>query len=124
MQNKILLVDDNEDLLKITELILKSQGYQIQIATTVQEAQLKIALDKPELMLLDVCICEEDGLQFCEQLKRDAATLNIKVILMSGYDFAKAEWHGADDFLLKPFDFNALTDKVAYHMTMSDKLTA
>ena len=116
MQQKILLVDDNEDLLKITGLILKSQGYEVHTAGTVEEATLLIDLNKPALILLDVCICQEDGLLFCNQLKHDAATHNIKVILMSGYDYDKKDWNGADDFLYKPFDFATLTEKVATHL--------
>jgi len=113
MHAPILLVDDNEDLVKITGLILKAQGYPVWTASTVEEATNLIKTQKPALILLDVCICQEDGLQFCDQLKHDAATLDIKVILMSGYEYSKEEWNGADDFLYKPFDFNTLTEKVA-----------
>ena len=112
MHSKILLVDDNEDLVKITGIILKSEGYQVFDAGTVEEATHLIATQKPSLILLDVCICQEDGLLFCNYLKDNAATNDIKVILMSGHEYSQKDWNGADDFLLKPFDFNALIQKV------------
>ena len=119
MHPKILLVDDNEDLVKITGLILKSEGYQVFSAGTVEGASQLIEAEKPALILLDVCICQEDGLLFCNQLKHNADTLDIKVILMSGYDYSKADWNGADDFLYKPFDFNTLTRKVAAQLSVT-----
>lgn len=112
MKNKILLVDDNADLLQITGLILKSQGYEIFSAPSVQMAEHYIQTETPQLMLLDVCICEENGLLFCNRLKQNAATKGIRIILMSGNDYSEQDWNGADDFLLKPFDFNALIQKV------------
>ena len=112
MKNKILLVDDNADLLQITGLILKSQGYEIFSALSVQLAEHYIQTETPQLMLLDVCICEENGLLFCNRLKQNAATKGIRIILMSGNDYSEQDWNGADDFLLKPFDFNALIQKV------------
>lgn len=112
MKNKILLVDDNADLLQITGLILKSQGYEIFSAPSVQLAEHYIQTETPQLMLLDVCICEENGLLFCNRLKQNAATKGIRIILMSGNDYSEQDWNGADDFLLKPFDFNALIQKV------------
>src|SRR5690349_3256436 len=103
METKILLVDDNEDLLKISQLILKSQGYDTDIASTIEDAEQKIIQQLPSLLLLDVNICNEDGRAFCSRLKQQTETQNIKVVLMSGYDYSEAEWNGADDFLQKPF---------------------
>ena len=125
MKNTILLVDDNEDLLQITALILKSQGYQTFSASSVQQAENLIESEHPQLMLLDVCICEESGLLFCNRLKQSALTKGIRIILMSGNEYNEKDWNGADDFLLKPFDFNLLTQKVAQQMQLVDqRLTA
>lgn len=113
MSTKILLVDDNEDLLKITQLILKAQGYETFLATTIEEASRKIKIHKPALILLDVSICaKDDGRMYCHQLKEEAATCGIRIILMSGDEYEGNELTDADDFLQKPFDFNDLIDKV------------
>lgn len=116
MRNKILVVDDNADLLKVTALILRSQGYDVLTADNVQDAAFLIEQEKPSLLLLDVCICQDDGLAFCNQIKHSAATMDIKVIMMSGHEYGKEEWNGAEDFLFKPFDFNQLIEKVAYQL--------
>jgi two-component system alkaline phosphatase synthesis response regulator PhoP len=120
MGTKILLVDDNEDLLKITQIILKAQGYDIFLATTIEEAARKIRIHQPALLLLDVSVCEkEDGRMYCQQLKEEAATKDIRIIMMSGNEYDGHELNGADDFLQKPFDFTMLTEKVAQQLSPS-----
>ncbi len=109
---KILLVDDNEDLLIITQIILKGQGYETFLATSIEVAERKIKIHKPQLLLLDVCIGDGDGRDFCRQLKSNPDTSAIHVILMSGDDFELGRNCMNDDFLAKPFDFNELISKV------------
>jgi DNA-binding response OmpR family regulator len=73
-------------------------------------------------MLLDVSICEQDdGRAYCRQLKEEAATKGIRIILMSGneYDVPPED---ADDFLQKPFDFTQLTEKVAAQLASAQEL--
>ena len=114
MSTKILLVDDNKDLLQITQIILKAQGYDIFMATTIEEAARKIKVHQPSLILLDVSICEQDdGRVYCHQLKEEAATKGIRIILMSGNEYDREELSDADDFLQKPFDFLELTEKTS-----------
>lgn len=113
MKKQILVVDDNEDLLLVVNVVLKAQGYQVELAHSVQEAQQLIHTQAPDLILLDVFVCDEDGREFCKQLKAEATTRNIKVILMSGdEDNSTAAGDLADDFLAKPFDFNELVVKI------------
>lgn len=114
MNTKILLVDDNKDLLQITQLILEAQGYETILATSIEEAGPKIRICQPALILLDMCICHQnDGRVYCRQLKEEAATKGIRIILMSGNEYDGHELKDADDFLQKPFDVAELTDKVA-----------
>ena len=112
MNPKILLVDDNQDLLLITQIILKGQGYDTFLATSIEEAERKIKIHQPSLLLLDVCMGDGDGRDFCRQLKTATATNNIHVILMSGDDCKLEKDCMGDDFLAKPFDFNELVTKV------------
>jgi DNA-binding response OmpR family regulator len=109
---KILLVDDNEDQLMITQIILKGQGYETFLATSIEEAERKIKIHQPQLLLLDVCIGDGDGREFCRQLKSNTDTSAIHVILMSGDDYGLENNCIGDDFLAKPFDFNELINKV------------
>lgn len=116
MNDKILLVDDNEDLLMITRIILKGKGYNAFLATSTEEALRKIKIHQPGLILLDVCICNEDGRELCYRLKSDAETNHLRIILMSGYEDCMHDNSVADDFLPKPFDYNELLTKVEHQM--------
>jgi DNA-binding response OmpR family regulator len=109
---KILLVDDNQDLLLITQIILKGQGYETFLASTIEEAERKLKIHQPSLMLLDVCLGNEDGVAYCKQLKTNPLTSFIHVILMSGDECKVNKDCMVDDFLSKPFDFNELVTKV------------
>ena len=123
MSTKILVVDDNEDLLQITQIILKAQGYDIFTATTIEEAERKVNIHQPALVLLDVSVCEkDDGRTYCQQLKVEAVTKGIRIILMSGSEYDGEELGNADDFLQKPFDFTELTEKVGQQITAANEL--
>ena len=123
MSTKVLVVDDNEDLLQITQIILKAQGYDIFTAPTIEEATRKINIHQPALILLDVSVCDkDDGRAYCEQLKEEADTKGIRVILMSGNEYDGAELGHADDFLQKPFDFTELTEKVGQQIAAANVL--
>lgn len=113
-EKKILLVDDNKDLLLIVQLILKAQGYDVVQACCVEEASRKIKIHRPALILMDVFIKEQDGRELCSQLKRETDTSDIRVIMMSGIESDNHSLYaiGADDFIQKPFDYNELLDKV------------
>lgn len=116
---KILVLDDNKDLLLIVQIILKAQGYDVVQACCVKEASQKIKIHHPSLVLMDVFIRDEDGREFCSSLKHDAATDDIKVIMMSGIDERNDNLYaiGADDFIAKPFNYDELLDKVQRQMT-------
>ena len=115
---KILLLDDNKDLLLIIQIILKSQGYEVIQASCVEEGVQKIKIHKPSLIMMDVFIKDEDGRELCSQLKRDTETSTTKVIMMSGIESDNDLLYmiGADDFIQKPFDYNELLEKVQKQM--------
>jgi two-component system, OmpR family, response regulator VicR len=117
-EKKILLLDDNRDLLLIVQIILKGQGYEVVQATCVEEALQKIRIHQPSLIMMDVFIKDQDGRELCSQLKKDPATSNIKVILMSGIETENANLQciGADDFISKPFDYDELLERVNRQM--------
>jgi two-component system response regulator VicR len=118
------LLDDNRDLLQIVQIILKGQGYETVLASCIEEASQKIKIHRPALILMDVFISDEDGREFCNKLKHDGDTSNIRVIMMSGYDntLGLMTWVGADDFMQKPFDYNDLIYRVQKQMVSSQAL--
>ena len=113
---KILLLDDNRDLLQIIQIILKGQGYDTVLASSIEEARTKIRIHKPCLILMDLFIAEQDGSKFCSELKANEEYL--KIILMSGYDpnASIINNSGADDFMVKPFDYSDLLNRVQRQM--------
>ena len=118
-ERKILLLDDNKDLLLIVQIILKGQGYTVVQACCIEEAMQKIKIHQPSLIMMDVFIKEEDGRELCSQLKADPSTNGIKIIMMSGIESENANLQliGADDFLPKPFDYNELLERVNRQMS-------
>jgi len=118
-ERKILLLDDNKDLLLIIQIILKGQGYEVVQACCVEEALQKIKIHQPSLAMMDVFIKEQDGRELCNQLKNDPATSGMKIILMSGIeaDNANLQAIGADDFIPKPFDYDDLLERVSRQMS-------
>ncbi len=123
---KILLLDDNKDLLQIVQIILKGQGYETVLASCIEEATQKIRIHKPALILMDVFISDQDGREFCNQLKHDGETSNIRVIMMSGYDnsLGLMSQVSADDFMQKPFDYTDLLNRVQLQMSYSNQALA
>ena len=115
---KILLVDDNRDLLQIIQIILKGQGFETVLASSIEEAEIKIKIHNPALILMDVFLSDQDGREYCNYLKSEALTRNIRVILMSGSELnmnMMSRIH-ADDFMEKPFDYNDLVSRVERQM--------
>lgn len=117
-ERKILLLDDNKDLLLIVQIILKGQGYDVVQASCVEEGMQKIKVHHPSLIMMDVFIKEQDGRELCSYLKKDPSTSDIKIILMSGIesDNANLQRIGADDFIPKPFDYDDLLERVNRQM--------
>ena len=124
--SKILLLDDNRDLLQIVQIILKGQGYDTVLASSVEEAALKIRIHRPVLILMDVCLTDKDGYTFCAELKNDPETAGIRVIMMSGEDAnpALVRYAHADDFMQKPFDYNDLVNRVQDHFSLCQNQVA
>lgn len=117
-EQKILLVDDNKDLLLIMQIILKGQGYEVVQSCCIEEAAQKIRIHHPALVLMDVFIKDEDGREFCSLIKRNPETSTTKVIMMSGIESDNDSLYviGADDFIPKPFNYDELLDKVQRQM--------
>jgi two-component system alkaline phosphatase synthesis response regulator PhoP/two-component system response regulator VicR len=108
MAKKILAVDDERHIVRLVEINLIRDGYQVVTANNGRQALEKVALEKPDLIIMDVMMPEMDGFAALQQLKADPATANIPVIMLT----AKAQdadvfqgWKsGADLYLTKPFN--------------------
>ncbi len=113
---KILLVDDEPDILEIVGYHLKKEGYQISLASNGVEAVNKAQKIKPHLILLDIMMPEMDGIEACEKI-RDLEGLEDVVIAFftaRGEDYSQVAGFdaGADDYITKPVKPKVLMSKV------------
>jgi DNA-binding response OmpR family regulator len=111
---RILLVDDDIDLLMLLERKLQRSGYIIESAASMPEAEYVLSLFKPHIVILDINVAGDDGRQLCWKIKNNNEFRHTKVILMSGYNYPinRQTLFGADDYLAKPFQSDYLLQKV------------
>ena len=111
---KILLIDDDPDVITVLQLLLKKRGYEIGTATREDEAYKQVELFKPDLIVLDVLLSGVDGRTICKKLKNTQASKHIPIIMFSAHPGAQKnmEDFGADDFLPKPFESNKLLERI------------
>jgi len=104
---KILVVDDDADLLSIAEQLLKDKHFIVTTAKTGEECNQAIRLDKPDLLLLDVMLPDLNGVSICKSIKEDPELSSIFVLLLSGMkkeseNISEGLESGADGYLVKP----------------------
>jgi len=113
---KILLVDDEADILEIVGYNLSSEGYQVTTAKNGVEAIEKAKKYKPQLIILDVMMPEMDGIEACEKLREipDLSNTIITFLTARGEDYSQVAGFdaGADDYITKPIKPKVLVSKV------------
>jgi two-component system cell cycle response regulator DivK len=116
----ILVVDDNPQNLKLTRVLLTSEGYSIRTAADAEEALFVLESFAPRLILMDLQLPGMDGLELTRRLKADPAYRDVKIIALTAYamkgDGEKARAAGCDDYVTKPIDTNALARLVAEYL--------
>ncbi|MBD3206943.1 response regulator [Candidatus Bathyarchaeota archaeon] len=117
---KVLVVDDEPDILDLTRMFLENEGYKVFTAGNSEEA-LKIVENMiPDIILLDIVMSGFDGLETCEILKSNPITGDIPVIMFSALgreeDKAKSREAGACDYIIKPFSKETLLKKIKAHL--------
>ncbi|HEV2174098.1 MAG TPA: response regulator, partial [Nitrospira sp.] len=113
---KILIVEDERDILQLVKLYLEKEGFRTVTATTGTEGLSSAKQDKPDLIVLDLMLPEIDGLEVCKRLRSAPETAMLPIIMLT----AKAEESdqviglelGADDYVTKPFSPKALVARV------------
>ena len=111
---KILVVDDDTDILSVMEMLLTMKGFQVEVVSKGDTILTKVYSFKPDLILLDVLLSGHDGRTICRDLKSTKETQHIPVIMFSAHPGAAASIaeYGANDFISKPFDVNNLIQKI------------
>lgn len=114
MMSKILVVDDDVDILSVMKILLTMKGFEVDVISKGENALPRTQSFKPDLIILDVLISGHDGRTICKQLKSNKETSHIPVIMFSAHPGASATItdYGANDFIAKPFDVNSLMKKI------------
>jgi DNA-binding response OmpR family regulator len=115
-KKKILIVDDEDDILQFLELVLREKGYEVVTAAGGQEALTRAQMDKPDLVLLDIMMPQMDGWEVLKLLRVDDETSHIPVAMLSARTEAKDRvqglQEGAVDYICKPFALQELLEKI------------
>ena len=113
---KILLVDDEPDIIEILSYNLKKEGYQIFSASNGEEALVQVEKVKPHLIILDVMMPVMDGIETCEIIRKDKRYQETVIMFLSArsedYSHVAAFDVGADDYVNKPIKPKVLKSKV------------
>ncbi len=127
MKKKILVIDDEVNLVELVKVRLKLYDYYIVPLYTSKRALEVAKREKPDLILLDVMMPDKDGYEVCKELKASKDTRNIPVILFTAKsqqkDYIKtgSKSVGADDYILKPFELGELLVKIRTHLPYTPK---
>ena len=111
-KSKILIIDDDPDVLETMTAVLETRDYQVLTALSGLEGISKAGKEKPDLIIMDVLMPEVDGFTTCKMIKENKEIKNIPVILLTGTgmvgDLEKGFAAGATDFMIKPIDWDKL----------------
>jgi two-component system phosphate regulon response regulator PhoB len=113
---RILVVDDEEDLLELIHYNLSKEGYQVQCVSTGEMAIREVKAQLPDLVLLDLLLPAVDGLGVCKALKSDPQTRHIPIMMVTAKteeaDVVSGLELGADDYITKPFSPRVLLARI------------
>ena len=119
---RVLIIDDDIDFNLISKSLLVSRGFNVVTCTNWDQANLLLDTFNPSVILLDIFLADIDGLEICKKLKSSPGTVDIPIIIISGYpkvaETAVYQF-GADSFISKPFEINDLVANI--HRTLSHK---
>ena len=116
MSKKVLIVDDEKDLVDMLKLRIEAMGYEVYSAFDGQEGLAKAREIKPDLIVLDIMMPKMNGYEVCRFLKFDDEFKDIPIIMLTARgqeaDKQLGEEVGADEYITKPFDSNELVEKI------------
>jgi len=113
---KILVVDDEEDILELVRYNLAKEGYQVKCVTSGEDALKAASEETPDVVLLDLMLPGVHGLDVCRNLKSNESTMNIPIVMLTAKgedaDIVAGLELGADDYVTKPFSPRVLLARI------------
>jgi two-component system alkaline phosphatase synthesis response regulator PhoP len=115
-KQKILVVDDEEDILELLRFNLAKEGYDVSTESTGEEALSTARAESPDLILLDLMLPGMDGLEVARRLKGEPSTKNLPIVMLTAKgeesDIVAGLELGADDYITKPFSRKVLASRI------------
>lgn len=116
MSQRIVIADDEPNILISLEFLLKREGFEVTLARDGQEALDAVRAVRPDLALLDVMMPRLSGLDVCQQLRADDSLAGLRIVMLTAKgrdtDVAKGLALGADAYLTKPFATKELVQRL------------
>lgn len=116
MSKRVLIVDDEPNIVISVEFLMKREGYQVSVARDGEEALERIRADRPHLVVLDVMMPKRNGFEVCELVRADPELASIRILMLSAKgreaEMDKGMALGADAYIAKPFSTRDLVDQV------------
>ena len=126
MAKKILIVDDNPNVLKLLNISLSKAGYDIVEAENGEVAFQMANKEKPDLIISDIMMPQMDGIELCWMIRENSKVPLVPFIFLTSFDDSEMEIRGfragADEYLNKPIDRKELLDRVADLLDRTQKL--
>ena len=123
MKKKILIIEDEEDLVKGLKLNLSDEGYEVDSALNGLEGLQKAMQETPDLIILDIMMPRMDGLEVCRHLRQK--NIDIPVIMLTAkseeIDKVVGLEIGADDYITKPFSIRELLARIKAHLRRAER---
>jgi DNA-binding response OmpR family regulator len=120
-QKKILVVDDEPDLVETVRYPLEMEGYQVLVAYNGEDGLHQARNNGPDLIILDLMLPKLDGYKVCRLLKFDERYKHIPVLMLTAKTQEKdkllGKETGADDYMTKPFDIDKLLERVKFYLS-------
>ena len=115
-KNRILLVDDEPDIVETAAFMLQLHDYSVTTASCGVEGIQKAEEERPDLILLDIMMPDMDGYDVCMKLNENEGTKHIPIVVLTAKGESEAAMKcrdlGADDYVVKPFDLSTLLSKL------------
>jgi len=123
MKEKILIIEDEEDLVKGLKMNLVDEGYEVDFSLNGKEGLVKALTEKPDLILLDIMLPGMNGLEICKELRRNKMDIPILMLTAKGEEIDKVIGleMGADDYISKPFSIRELLARVKAHLRRENR---
>lgn len=120
-KSRILVVDDDQDMLRLITMRLRAAGYAVDTADSAESALNQLTIERPQLVLSDVRLPGKDGLQLFEEIQHNHPSLPVILLTAHGTipDAVEATSKGVFSYLTKPFDGKELLDKINLALTLN-----